>query len=77
MYNAPLLPELELPVLSTNNPLTPELPAFAVRRSSTPLLVAVPKPVVNDTNPPVADADVPAISTISPPDPVVPDPTVT
>jgi hypothetical protein len=44
------LPELEVPVLSTNRPLTPpELPALAVRRRSTPLLVVVLYPLVTLT----------------------------
>jgi hypothetical protein len=76
-YMAPLLPELELPVLSTSIPLTPAVPAFDVCTSKAPLLVVVPKPLAIDTRPPVADDDAPADSMISPPDPLVPEPTVT
>lgn len=76
MYNAPLVPELELPVLSTSMPLTPDAPEFAVCTSNAPLLVDVPKPLVIDTRPPVADDEVPAETISSPPDPLLPDPTV-
>jgi hypothetical protein len=37
--NAPLLPLLVVPVLSTNKPLTPAAPEFAVRINKAPLLV--------------------------------------
>jgi len=37
MNNEPLLPELEVPVLSTNKPLIPEVPALAVLNSNAPL----------------------------------------
>jgi hypothetical protein len=37
MFNAPLLPELAVPVLRTNSPLTPAEPAFAVDNSNDPL----------------------------------------
>jgi hypothetical protein len=77
IYKAPLLPELALPVLSTNIPLTPAVPAFDVCSSNAPLLVDVPNPLVIDTRPPVVDDDAPAAITICPPDPLLPDPTVT
>lgn len=78
MYKAPLLPELELPVLSTSIPLTPLLPAFEVFSINEPLLDpnAELKPLVIDTRPPLADVDAPPDRTISPPVPLVPDPTV-
>jgi hypothetical protein len=75
IYNAPLLPELDVPVLSTKIPLTPAAPAFDVWSSNAPLLAAVPKPLVMDTRPPVADDDVPADRMTSPPEPLLPDPT--
>jgi hypothetical protein len=53
MYNAPLLPLLEVPVLITTNPLTPFVPALAVCRSSLPDEVAVPYPVTSEILPPV------------------------
>ena len=56
----PLFPELELPVLSTNKPLTPKAPAFDVISNNAPLLVAVLKPVITDTRPPVVDDEAPA-----------------
>jgi hypothetical protein len=76
MYKAPLLPTLELPVLRIITPLTPEVPAFAVCSNNAPLLDVVPRPLLIDTSPPVADEDAPAANAISPPDPLLPDPTV-
>jgi hypothetical protein len=64
-------------VLITNIPLTPPPPESAVCRSNAPLLIDVLSPLVIDTRPPVANNDVPADNTISPPDPLLPDPTVT
>lgn len=75
-YNAPLLPTLALPVLSTNMPLTPVLPAFDVCTRIAPLLAAVPNPLLTDTIPPVCNADTPADKIIWPPDPLLPEPTV-
>ena len=77
IYIAPLFPALELPVLSTNMPLTPEEPALTVCTSNAPLLDVEPKPLMIDTRPPVENDDVPADSTTSPPDPLLPEPTVT
>ena len=77
MYNAPLVPELALPVLSTSIPLAPSVPAFDVCNITAPLLDPEPKPLLIDTRPPVAADDVPADKIISPPDPLLPDPTVT
>ena len=37
MYNAPLLPELDVPVLNTSKPLTPFKPAFPVCNKTLPL----------------------------------------
>jgi hypothetical protein len=42
------VPELEVPVLNTNNPLTPDFPAFPVVNNNAPLDVSLPTPVVND-----------------------------
>ena len=73
------MPVDELPVLSTNRPLTPAVPAFAVLINNAPLVVADPYPLTNDTRPPdaVANDDVPADRISSPPVPLLPDPTVT
>jgi len=78
MYNPPLLPLVESPVLNTINPLTPDDPALPVRTSSEPVEVEL-LPLIIDTRPPDFEAkDVtPAIITISPPDPLSPVPTVT
>jgi len=42
---APLLPELEVPVLRTRTPLTPEAPELAVWRRRSPLDVVTLKPL--------------------------------
>ena len=77
MYSAPLLPLLELPVLSTRRPLTPALPELDVFMTNAPLLVAVPRPVMIEIAPPVAEEETPAAIAISPPGPLLPEPTVT
>jgi len=79
MYNPPLLPLVESPVLNTINPLTPDVPALLVRNNNEPLDEADPKPLIIDTRPPDFEAnDVePAMITISPPVPLLPVPTVT
>jgi len=71
------LPELAVPVLNTNNPLTPLLPAFEELNNNEPLAVNELYPLTTDTLPPLDDADVPADNTNSPPVPLLPDPTVT
>jgi len=71
------LPELAVPVLNTNKPLTPSAPAFAVFNNNDPLDVNDPYPLITDSRPPLDDADVPANKTNSPPVPLLPDPTVT
>jgi hypothetical protein len=50
---APVLPELDVPELNVSAPLKPAVPAFAVRIVIAPLVVAVPSPVVIETEPPV------------------------
>jgi hypothetical protein len=82
MYNPPLLPLVESPVLSTINPLTPDVPALPVRNNNEPLDEADPEaplPLIIDTRPPDFEAKevVPAMITISPPVPLLPAPTVT
>ena len=49
----PLLPELLVPELNNNTPLTPVAPAFALRIVIAPLLVAMPAPPTTPTAPPV------------------------
>ena len=46
MYNAPVLPLLDVPVLKTIIPDTPVVPALAVAINKSPLEVALPYPVV-------------------------------
>jgi len=50
---APELPLLLEPVLKNNEPLTPNLPAFKLRITTLPLVVAVPSPDEMRTTPPV------------------------
>ena len=47
------MPLLAEPELNTSRPLTPVVPAFALRIEITPLLVAVPSPLSILTDPPV------------------------
>ena len=49
----PLLPELDVPELNTNTPLTPFAPAFALRIVIAPLLLVIPLPPITPTAPPV------------------------
>jgi hypothetical protein len=79
MYNPPLLPLVESPVLNTINPLTPDVPALPVRNNNEPLDEADPEPLIIDTRPPDFEVKevVPAMITISPPVPLSPVPTVT
>jgi hypothetical protein len=50
---APELPPLLEPVLKNKEPLTPNLPAFKLRITTLPLVVAVPSPDEMRTTPPV------------------------
>jgi hypothetical protein len=70
------LPELAVPELKTNKPLVPIIPEFAVFNSIDPLLVTELYPLTTDTRPPVLDDEAPAESTNSPPEPLLPEPTV-
>jgi hypothetical protein len=76
MCSDPLSPELAVPVLSTNNPLTPAVPAFAVVIDNLPLLDTELKPVLIEKRPPEDEEDVPPDSTTAPPAPLLPDPAV-
>ena len=79
MYNPPLLPLVESPVLNTINPLTPDVPALLVRNNNGPLDAPAFEPLIIDTRPPDFEANdvAPAMITISPPVPLSPVPTVT
>jgi hypothetical protein len=79
MYNPPLLPLVESPVLNTINPLTPDVPALLVRNNNEPLDAPAFEPLIIDTRPPDFEVKevVPAMITISPPVPLSPVPTVT
>jgi hypothetical protein len=76
MNIAPLLPDVETPVLSTMNPLTPDPPALAVPKTKDPLEVTELYPLLVITLPPLDDDDMPADNTRVPPVPLSPDPTV-
>ena len=76
MYKAPLLPVLDVPELKTRRPLTPDVPAFAVRIVTDPLLVADPAPVVMLIRPPVSTELTPDMMPTRPPAPLLPLPTV-
>jgi len=77
MYKDPLLPRLAVPELNTSKPLTPLVPAFAVRSLRAPLLDVEPEPVATIKPPPVATVLSPAKSFNPPPDPLDPLPTAT
>jgi hypothetical protein len=72
---APLLPSEALPVLNANKPLTPAVPESADSTIKFPLDDCVPKPLEMMTRPPEEYDEVPAERIISPPDPLLPDPT--
>ena len=69
---APEFPELVVPVLNTNAPLTPAAPAFAVRMLTMPDVVAVPSPEPILRSPPVCTVLRPLYASKNPPDPLVP-----
>jgi hypothetical protein len=77
MYNPPLLPLVESPVLNTISPLTPDVPALPVRNNNEPLDAPAFEPLIIDTRPPDFEAKevAPAMITISPPVPLLPEPT--
>jgi hypothetical protein len=76
MYNEPLSPALDVPVLKIIMPLTPLTPAFDVTISTDPLDVEDPYPLCMTWFPPDANEDEPEDNTISPPVPLLPEPTV-
>ena len=76
-YTEPLSPDDAVPVLTTIKPLTPVVPALNVLSSNAPLLEADPLPLTKLTRPPVPPLDLPPDRTNSPPEPLLPDPTVT
>jgi len=77
---APECPELEVPVLKTIAPLTPDVPEFIVLISRSPLLALEEYPDIRETLPPVRAVELynpPDIINSSPPEPLLPEPTVT
>jgi hypothetical protein len=70
-------PRLVVPVLNERAPLTPFVPALEVRITMSPLLVAAPFPVDNDTAPPVSAVESPPLQAIVPPVPAAPVPLLT
>jgi hypothetical protein len=74
-YKAPELPFVAYPVLRDTCPLTPEVPAFNVCSTNSPLLVAVPSPDWIITLPPTFVDELPAFSTKELPEPPSADPT--
>jgi hypothetical protein len=72
---APLLPNVDAPVLTANNPLTPDTPAEADPRNTDPLLV-LPEALAIVTDPPEESDDTPAEILTLPPLPLFPDPIV-
>jgi hypothetical protein len=73
--SVPVLPTVDVPVLNTKSPLPPEVPELAVDNNKLPLEVN-PDPDTRIARPPTDD-DLPAESTSSPPEPLLPDPTLT
>jgi hypothetical protein len=78
----PVEPQLDVPELNANMPLTPFLPAFVVRIVMDPLEDAIPNPVDMPMCPPVVPLAAepcvlsPEVTTSSPPTPLLPLPTV-
>jgi hypothetical protein len=77
MYNEPLSPALDVPVLKIIMPLTPLTPAFDDCNNNTPLDVTVLYPLNNEIWPPDKDDETPADKYNSPPTPLSPLPTTT
>ena len=75
--SAPLLPVFDVPELNTSIPLAPPAPPFALRITTLPLLVCVPSPLINTSEPPVRIVLRPPITLATPPAPLVPLPTLT
>lgn len=72
VFRAPLFPELDVPVVKTNIPEEPVVPAFTLRMNTFPLDVAMPCPDRNRMLPPVLTSDSPAKTRSAPPATVVP-----
>jgi hypothetical protein len=72
----PPSPTLDVPVLNTTSPLTPDLPELDVANNNDPLELDVEYPDFTSIWPPERSDDVPADITTDPPDPLFPDPTV-
>ena len=74
---APLLEPTAVPELNCNLPLLPATPAFELKITIDPLLLAVPSPLAIFATPPVCTELRPAHIRISPELPLVPLPTLT
>jgi hypothetical protein len=68
MFTLPEVPELEVPELNVNKPLTPSVPWIAERMSMAPLEVDPPSPLVKVTAPPVRTVLSPALTSTPPPE---------
>ena len=68
---SPLAPLLVVPDLNERSPLTPCVPELTVFIAIKPELLAVPDPVLRDTEPPVALAPCPPTNVTCPPNPTV------
>ena len=73
---APDVPELLVPELNVNRPLTPLWPAFDDAMVIAPLVLAMPWPLVTPIAPPVCTVLSPDATVIRPPAPLLPLPTV-
>ena len=63
----PVLPSLEVPVVSDMAPLTPRFPAFVVAITTSPLEVPTLYPVFTVIEPPFAAAALPPTMVTAPP----------
>ena len=66
---SPAVPELVVPVLNCNLPLTPLVPASTVMTITWPLLLVLPAPAVMLIVPPEVSLVIPATTPMSPPAP--------
>ena len=71
MVNCPLDPELVVPDVKSNFPLTPRVPASTLNTRTEPLDFVMPKPVCKETEPPVVSAVCPERTITEPPSAVV------
>jgi len=74
MYNAPLLPLVDIPELKITWPLDVKSELFKIR----PPLTALedPEPLISIRRPPTPPLEIPDCNISSPPEPLFPEPTV-